>query len=164
MSPLMRPKSRFRQCAGEPDRFRLGSAGAPTNPGTSRRSDEQCVRQWGRTAIANGEGVLALKDREGQRSHTLSPRPANRTARLKGGDPLVGSRHGRRGTDWSVARRSTVAFHSSRLPLLRSRWRNTPAQLRAGYLCPPIACVNPDRNRKLKFFESPVSAPIGRSA
>jgi hypothetical protein len=37
-----------------------------------------------RTDIGNGEGVLALKNREGHRSRTLSPRPANRTARLKG--------------------------------------------------------------------------------
>ena len=42
--------------------------------------------------------------------------PANRAARLRVGTPLVGSRHNRRGTDRSVASRSTVAFHCPHSP------------------------------------------------
>jgi len=41
------------------------------------------TRLDGRAGIEYAESALALKDREGQRSHTLSPRPANRTARLR---------------------------------------------------------------------------------
>jgi hypothetical protein len=50
-------------------------------------------------AIENGESALAPEDREGHGSHTLSPRPAQPDGAAKGGDPLVGGRHGRQGTD-----------------------------------------------------------------
>jgi hypothetical protein len=44
--------------------------------------DLKGARLDGRAGIEYAGSALAPKDREGHRSHTLSPRPADRTARL----------------------------------------------------------------------------------
>src|SRR5690349_7076315 len=75
--------------------------------------------------------------------HTPFPAPAKPDGAAKGQDPLVGYRHGRQGTAWSVASRSTVAFHSSRLPLFRPLRRARTARVPARYLGRRSARVNP---------------------
>jgi hypothetical protein len=82
--------------------------------------------------------------------HTLSPRPVtNRTARLRERDPLGGSRHGRPGTDRSVASRSTVAVHNS-CYLFLGPAEIPPRLVRAGrYVRPPPESTLPVRPKSM---------------